>query len=325
MSEEQEQVQVQEQDGVVDEKNPGLEQFVDTPEIQINKNEYYQRALEAAESRTWGEDDEDNVDVVDVDVAEDNVVVVAQKDNVVNEKNNAVVVPGELQEESKKESERWEKLLNKESQILKHKTELTKFEGIKKSLEEGDYDKVLESLGLNYEKLTQYYLTDPASNTDLLSEKFDAFKSEQEQKIETLQRQLAQKDYESKKAIHMKKIAEETGSDTSDRWEVLKTVENYQDEILAYQEGIYNRTQKIVSIKEAADILENELVEQRTSMKFTPKLLNKLGVTKQQQQQKRRTNFNSVNNSTTSAVSQKENTEPSMEERRRRAMAAISD
>jgi len=296
----------------------GEETLVETPDLQVNVDDYYERALAVAEKLSFSEESNEG----------DNQEDIQEKPEGSEEETTVEESPPTNEpsvEEKKKETDRWEKLLNKEKQLLTHKDDLTKFDHIKQQIAEGNFEEALGSLGITYEQLTTYYLTDPGNNTDLLSEKFDAFKSEQEQKIQTLQQQLAEKDYNEKKSVWLKKISTETSADSGDRWEVLKSLDNYQEEVLAYQEGVYAKTKKIVSITEASDILEKELISQSTSLKLTPKIIKKLGLPSNTPTERHRTNFNSVNNSSTSAVSQKERTDFSPEACRARAIAVIPD
>ncbi len=297
----------------------------------IDKNNYYEKALAVAKAAFDNDDDSDGLGG-----AEEESAAAEEEESAAPTKKDVEVSTSESQKtdnnnnnNNTEETDRWQRLLNKETELRTHKEDISTFKSIKSDIATGNLDKVLENLGLTYEQLTTYYLTDANSNTDILSEKFDQFKSEQEDKIKNLQNQLATKEYAEKKSQWLTKITNETNSaESGDRWEVLKSLDNYTEEVLAYQEGVYNKSKQIVSISEAADILEKELITQRTNMKLTPKLIKKLGLNSSDSSDsltKHRTNFNSVNNSTTSAVNPRDITDTSKSACRARALKILSD
>jgi len=191
-----------------------------------------------------------------------------------------------------KEDDRWAKLIQKENKILhKEKTLETDYqqklalvqtkaellESIQTAIEQGDVDKALSLTGLSFEQIATHYLNTPDSSTGL-DKKLEELRKSQEAQVTELKTQLREKELRGQRNEYFKMIDTALSTDTGDRWELLKTVPNYKEEILLYQSTLYEQENKILPIEEISDILENTLLDQLKATPLSGKAQRHLGL-----------------------------------------------
>jgi hypothetical protein len=137
--------------------------------------------------------------------------------------------------------------------------------------------KALELLGLSYDELTQAMLADgsipPEVQIRRLDEKLEQFKSEQ-QKAEELrienEKKLAREN-EERIITNFKGEISQYIKDNVSRYE-LTAFEEQQDLVFDVIDEHYNRTQKVMTIQEAADKVELYLEQKETKRKELSKI-----------------------------------------------------
>lgn len=140
--------------------------------------------------------------------------------------------------------------------LLEKEKRIEEFEGAK-----GNSKKAMELLGLNYDELTKSHLQDgeipPEVQIKKIEEKFDAFKTakekEDQERAEEQKKILA--DQEQRAVANFKSEISTYVKDNSARYEFI-SFESAEDLVFDVIDEQYNRTQKVMLIKDAADKVE---------------------------------------------------------------------
>lgn len=169
---------------------------------------------------------------------------------------------------------------SKEQELLDKEAKIREFEAMKEKARLNPMA-VLKSLGLTYEQLTDFVLNDqkptPADEVSVLKEEMSAWRRqmEEEKEQQLKARELEQqKNYE--KAIEdFKASVNDFCSQNSDEYELIN-LHGGQELVYATIEEHFTKTQKILSTKEAADLVEKYLEDQVAKTLETKKFKSRL-------------------------------------------------
>lgn len=142
---------------------------------------------------------------------------------------------------------------------------------------------VLKSLGLGYEKLTELALNDgkltPDMQMDLMRQELDAKYAKE---LESIKSQLAERDKKAEEQKYADVVNNFKNSisdmvNKNDDYELIRA-NNAVEVVYDLIESHYNETGNILDTKEAADLVESQLVEEAERLFKLNKLKSKLGV-----------------------------------------------
>jgi hypothetical protein len=191
-------------------------------------------------------------------------------------------------EPKEKESKRWEALARTEQKLLRDRQRM------KRDKEEWDRQRAqmqpvvqaiqrihggdplggLKALGIDYRELTKQALKDPGATRQTPPEANGEIKQLREQLASLTNRIETQRAEQTVRSYHQQ-VATHINADTSDRWETLKTVPNFPEEVLQLIQLEHQNTGVVITPEQAADRFEKYLVED-TKRRFSATKLRKL-------------------------------------------------
>lgn len=139
---------------------------------------------------------------------------------------------------------------------------------------------VLHALGVNYDDLTREVLSGTKTNLEL-SELRNQQKTEMQQMQDRL-RQLEQSNQQSQVKAYLSNVKATVASDSTDRWELLQQVDNYEQEIVDLMEERYKQTGEIIPFQDAADQLEAYMIEEAERYSKAQKVRKRFGLAENQ-------------------------------------------
>jgi len=150
-------------------------------------------------------------------------------------------------------------LRDQREKLERDQREVENFIKAKKALEEGDHDTALQLQGLSWEDLTAKYLSGDLKEGKVQREVAEQIKANRE-KLESLEKTLASREQEVKKANFLKEVRDTVGE--SSDLPFLRVHDDWVEKVYDHCVSTYEKTQKILTVDEAAKELESKYADQ---------------------------------------------------------------